>query len=76
VAVLGLIDPLALRCGLTRLAAKRLPTVTLTRAIIPSLEQNALWEWQHFRLEGDLMAAAMPPVLRVPMLDPCCVQRN
>jgi hypothetical protein len=34
VAVLGLIDPLGLRCGLTRLATKRLPTVTLARAII------------------------------------------
>ena len=33
-AVLCLIDPLGLRCGLTRLATKRLTTVTLARAII------------------------------------------
>ena len=41
-AVLGLIDPLGLRCGVTRLATKRLPTVNAGSGDYSGLEQNAL----------------------------------
>jgi hypothetical protein len=62
VAVFGLIDPLGLRCGLTRLGDKAASNSNAGSGDYSGLEQNALLQWQHFRLEGDLMAAAMPPL--------------
>jgi len=58
----ALLTHLACAAALPRLATKRLSNSNAGSGDYSELEQNALLQWQHFRLEGDLMAAAMSPL--------------